>query len=222
MSGPGRWEPAVKICGLTRTRDALSAARAGADFLGFIASAGFARSADTGFGREITEATGLPVVAVTVDEPLADLVALAEASGAAVLQLHGEETPDDVFHLRREGSWKVWKGLRPRSEGEVLEALERYGPHVDGLLLDGWHPELRGGSGARFPWEVVEPVRDRFPGDLTFVAAGGLKPENVADAVARLRPDVVDVSSGVEIEKGIKDPARLRAFINNAKGRRQS
>ena len=221
MSTVGK-APAVKICGLTRIQDARSAARAGADFVGFIASAGFVRSKDAAFGRELGSATSLPVVAVTVDEPLEQLVALGEASGASVLQLHGEEPPEFVARLRREGSWRVWKGLRPRSGSEITEALDRFGPHVDGILLDGWHPELRGGSGVRFPWDVVEPVRDRFPEELTFIAAGGLGPDNVADAVARLRPDVVDVSSGVEIERGIKDPARLRSFIINAKGRPQS
>jgi phosphoribosylanthranilate isomerase len=161
--------------------------------------------------------TGLPVVAVTVNEPLDRLLELAEGTGAHVLQLHGEEPPELLAALRERGPWKLWKCLRVRTEGEVPEGIRNYGPVADGLLLDGWHPEHRGGSGVRFPWDLLEPQRDAFPPALDFIAAGGLTPENVAEAVRRMRPDMVDVSSGVEIETGVKDPARIRAFIENAK-----
>ena len=104
-----------------------------------------------------------------------------------------------------------------RTTDEVLVALEAFAGVADGLLLDGWHPEHAGGSGVRFPWDLVEPVRYRFPEGLTFVAAGGLRPSNVAEAVERLDPDVVDVSSGVEISPGVKDAGRIHAFIRNAR-----
>ena len=119
--------------------------------------------------------------------------------------------------IREEGSWALWKGLRVRSAREVETALQDFGPVADGILLDGWHPEHRGGSGARFPWDVVEPMRDRFPVGVAFIAAGGLNAGNVEEVVERLRPDVVDVSSGVEAERGLKDPGLVRDFIENAK-----
>jgi phosphoribosylanthranilate isomerase len=207
----------VKICGLTQVEDARMAARAGATYLGAILSVGFRRSVVPGTAARYHEETGRPLVAVLVDETPSRAAQLARATGAAVLQLHGAEPPRVVRALRDLGDWQIWKALRIREAGEVLQAMERYGGLVDALLLDGWHPEHRGGSGARFPWDLVAPVRDRFPPGLGLVAAGGLQPGNVAEAVRRLRPDVVDVSSGVEIRPGIKDPGRVRAFIRNAR-----
>lgn len=207
----------AKICGLTRIEDAGLAGRAGADYVGAILTRGFARSVTPDFASRLKAESGRPLVAVTVDEPLDDLVGIGEVSGASVLQLHGDEPPELLEALRSHGQWELWKALRVRTADEVEAALARFGGVADGLLIDGWHPELRGGSGARFPWDLVAPLRGRFPADLRFIAAGGLQPENVAEAVARLRPHVVDVSSGVEISRGIKDAARVRAFIRNAK-----
>ena len=209
--------PRVKICGLRRLEDAQAAAHAGADYLGTILSDGFGRSVAPGFAREVVEATGLPVVGVTVDESVARMVELAEVGGVAVLQLHGSETVAEVEALRRHGDWAVWKALRVRNSDEVVAAIETFRGVVDGLLLDGWHPEHAGGSGVRVPWDLVAPERYRFPEGLAFIAAGGLRPDNVAEAVARLDPDVVDVSSGVEISQGVKDAGRIHAFIRNAR-----
>jgi phosphoribosylanthranilate isomerase len=206
----------TKICGITRVIDAGLAGRAGADFVGAILTSGFSRSVPTALAARFTEASGRPLVGVTVDESLPDLVGLARRSGAQVLQLHGKEPPEFLEALAKEGDWELWKALRVRSADEVVDALDRYGSVADGILLDGWHPEVQGGSGIRFPWDLVEPMRATFPSHLRFVAAGGLHPDNVAEAVDRLRPDVVDVSSGVEISRGIKDAARVRAFIRNA------
>ena len=97
----------------------------------------------------------------------------------------------------------------------VVEAL---GDAVDGLLLDGWHPDRPGGSGASFSWEDVRVVRDRIPSHLKVIVAGGLTPGNVAAAVHALRPDVVDASSGVELHVRRKDRELVRAFVHNARG----
>lgn len=218
----GFGEVRVKVCGITRLEDGLNADRAGADYLGMIASDGFSRSAPLSLGARLAAETGVPVVAVTVDESVPRLTKIALESAASVLQLHGEEPPETLQALREHGPWKLWKGLRVRTSGEVRRALDRYGEVADGILLDGWHPEHQGGSGARFPWDLVAPLRDTFPRDLDFIAAGGLTPSNVAAAVLELRPDVVDVSSGVEMEKGLKDPGRIRTFIENAKRARRT
>lgn len=217
----GRPPLRVKICGITRVEDGLYAASAGADYLGFIASAGHVRSAPARLGAELGRETKLPVVAVVVDEPGDRVVALAGAAGASVVQLHGNEAPEELAALRDRGQWKLWKALRVRTRDEVEDGIRRYGAVADGLLLDGWHPGLAGGSGTCFPWEVVAPVRGAFPSGLDFIAAGGLHPGNVAEAVERMRPDVVDVSSGVETSPGIKDPERIRSFIENAKRARR-
>jgi phosphoribosylanthranilate isomerase len=211
------WAPAVKICGLTRIEDARAAVRAGADYLGAILSGGFRRSIEPGVAASFTGETDRPLVAVLVDETPSRSAQLGRATGAAVLQLHGLEPPRVLEALRDLGDWQLWKAVRVRTADEVLEALETYGAVAHGLLLDGWHPEHRGGSGVRFPWDVVAPLREAFPATLELIAAGGLQPDNVAEVVLRLRPDVVDVSSGVESRPGVKDARRMRSFIRRAR-----
>jgi phosphoribosylanthranilate isomerase len=218
----GSAEVRVKICGITRMEDGLNAHRAGADYLGFIASGGFRRSAPASLAAALALETGGLLVAVTVNETPSRLEEIGFESRASILQLHGDEPPETLEALRARGPWKLWKGLRVRTAQEVEEALERYAGVADGILLDGWHPEHQGGSGARFPWDLVAPLRSDFPAGVDFVAAGGLTPSNVAAAVRALRPDVVDVSSGVEMEKGHKDAGRIRTFIENAKRARRT
>jgi phosphoribosylanthranilate isomerase len=156
-------------------------------------------------------------VAVVADLPLDRAVAELRLVGAAIVQLHGVESPGFAGDLKGLGSWRVWKAIRVRSVDDVLRGIEAYGDVVDGILLDGWHPRHRGGSGTAFSWEEVAAVRESFPDGLRLIAAGGLTPENVEEAVLRLAPDVVDVSSGVEERPGIKSPEKVRAFVRNAR-----
>jgi phosphoribosylanthranilate isomerase len=198
--------------------DARQAARAGADFLGAILSAGFPRSIAAETARGFADPLGPPLVAVLVNETPPAAAAIGEAAGAAVLQLHGDESPGMVEELRALGDWTLWKVIRPRERDDLRRAIERYGEHVAGLLLDGWHPTSRGGTGTRLAWQLVEAVRDELPDGVLLILAGGLTSENVAEAVRRVRPDVVDVSSGVESAVGRKDPARVERFIRAARG----
>ena len=207
----------VKICGLVRPEDAEHAAGAGADYLGAILSEGFGRSVPAALAREFAQPGGPPLVAVFVDEPTGDVVAKARQVRASVLQLHGEESPAVVDELRREGSWALWKAVRPRSAEELLRAADGYAEHADALVVDGWHWDLPGGAGVHFPWDVVEEIRGRLPSGLELVAAGGLTLDTVAAAVARLTPNVVDVSSGVESVPRQKDAAKVEAFIRAAR-----
>jgi phosphoribosylanthranilate isomerase len=208
----------VKVCGLMQREDARHAANAGADYLGAILSAGFSRSVAAATARGFTGPEGPPLVAVLVNESVAAAASTADASGASVIQLHGDETPGMVDDLRGSGEWKVWKAVRPRSVDELRRAMERYAEHVDALLLDGWHPTARGGSGTRVSWDLVEAVREELPEGVVLVLAGGLTPENVGEAVRRLRPDIVDVVSGVEAQVGRKDPGRVERFIQATRG----
>ena len=207
--------PKVKICGLTRTEDARLASEAGADYLGAILSPGFARSISSDLAATFGGGAAL-VVAVFVDAPVADAALRATEAGAGVIQLHGEASPTYVSAMRASGDWAIWKALKVRSRSEVEAALARY-HEADGLLLDGWHPGAGGGMGARLPWSELHEVGACFPEGLTCVVAGGLTPDNVAEAVRALTPDVVDVSSGVELSIGVKDPAAVRSFVRNAK-----
>ncbi len=211
--------PRVKICGLTRPADARAAADAGAAYLGVVVVPDTPRAVSPSNAREIRADLAIPLVLVSADRAPEALARDAERAGADVLQLHGRESPAHVRSLRELGAWTIWKSVRVREPEDVDEALRRYGSTVDGLHLDGWHPRHLGGTGRRFPWAAVREILDRVPDGLQLIAAGGLTPGNVAEAVETLRPDVVDVSSGVEAVPGKKDDSRVRAFIRAAQVR---
>jgi phosphoribosylanthranilate isomerase len=209
----------VKICGVTRREDAGQAASAGADYIGAILSPGYSRSIEPEIAATFLEGGGATatLVAVFVDLAVPKAARAARTAGAGVIQLHGDERPDHLRALRAEGPWRLWKAVRVRRPAEVLAAAERWVGIADGLLLDGFREGSGGGQGARFPWKALEVVRHQVPVELKLVVAGGLTPENVDKAVSRLAPDVVDVSSGVERLLGVKDPDRVRAFIQRAR-----
>ena len=208
--------PEVKVCGLMRHADAAVAAQAGARYLGVILSPGFRRSVTPDAARIIF--TRLPArrVGVFVDAGEAELAAAAEAASLEVLQLHGDEPPELAARLRAAG-WEVWKAVRARGADDFSAAARRYAGAVDALLLDGYTPASHGGAGARFPWEQVAARLHELPEGVRLVAAGGLRPDNVAQAVRTLRPHAVDVSSGVESAPGVKDPRAVRAFVRAAR-----
>ncbi|GMR13678.1 MAG: phosphoribosylanthranilate isomerase [Gemmatimonadota bacterium] len=212
--------PAVKICGVTRSRDALVAESLGAGYVGMILSGGFERSVTTEVATAITSSLDIKTVAVLVDEAVEAAVLVAETVGVDVLQLHGSEPEGVVAELRSAGDWLVWKALRLKEPHDLERGLQRYGASVDGLLLEGWHPSKVGGSGVALAWEEFAAARDGFPEGVVLIVAGGLTPGNVRDAVSLLCPDVVDTSSGVEFAVGIKDPGLVQAFVKNARGER--
>lgn len=203
----------TKICGLCRPADAACAASAGAHHLGVVLSPGSARTQSLERAAAIfAEGADSRRVGVMVD-PTRDQVALAvESLALDVVQLHGSESPEEAEAARTLGC-EVWKAIRPRSPGEVVKGGKRYAGAVDTLLLDGYSSRGPGGQGARFDWSGVAAVRDRLPADLRLVIAGGLEPTNVADAIELLRPDVVDVSSGVEDQPGRKSTELMHAFL---------
>ena len=208
--------PEVKICGITRPPDGRMAAEAGATYVGAVLTPGFSRSVDLSTARAVADAARVPLVILLVDPTLEEAVAAARETGASVVQLHGAESPDTVARLSASGPWKVWKAAAVRGAADAEAALERYGEAADALLFDGWHPKLPGGTGTRFPWGSLAGIRDRFTPGQRFVAAGGLNPDNVGEAVSILRPDVVDASSGVESSVGVKDARKVRRFVRAA------
>lgn len=200
-----------KVCGLTRPEDAGVASEAGAAYLGAILAPGFRRTVTPEAARVIFGDLPARRVGVFVDAGHDDVLAAAAAAGLHAVQLHGDEPPELAEALRDAG-FEVWKAVRARSGGDFAEAAERYGASVSALLVDGYSPAAHGGTGTRFPWHEVAALRGALPEGVALVAAGGLTPENVAEAAALLRPDVVDVSSGVEASPGVKDAAAVHAF----------
>jgi phosphoribosylanthranilate isomerase len=199
----------VKICGITDSTDALAAVGAGADALGFIFCEQSPRDMTVPAVAEISRQ--LPRftirVGVFVNAP-EDLVFRAIAKcGLSLLQFHGDEPPE---YCTRFGLMSM-KAFRIRS-AETLEELPKY--RTDAWLLDAYSPGIRGGTGERFNWDLA--VRAREFGRPVFLA-GGLTPENVAEAVRKVQPFGVDVSSGVEAAPGKKDHAKMRDFIRAVK-----
>lgn len=201
----------VKICGITRLPDALAAAEAGADALGFNFWPGSSRYIAPSRARRIVEQLPPLVtpVAVFVNEPTAGVKRKAKRAGITTVQLHGEESPKQAEALVRAGL-TVIKALSV-GEGFRVARLRAY-KNVAGFLLDTQVKGLRGGTGKTFDWSKARVARRIGK----IFLAGGLTPANVARAIRAARPYAVDVSSGVERRPGIKDAKKVREFIRRA------
>jgi phosphoribosylanthranilate isomerase len=208
----------IKICGLTNLDDARCAAQAGADFLGFIFYVKSPRYVEPEGVAAITRAIRQEMgeaaprfVGVFVNEPAAGVRAVLDGAGLDLAQLHGDEPPAQVQAL-----WpRAFKAIRPRSRGGARAALAAYGEALlqeaglPQLLVDAYDPGRFGGTGSPVDVALARPLARR----VRLMLAGGLDPETVGAAIEGVRPWGVDVASGVERAKGIKDPARVRAFV---------
>lgn len=198
-----------KICGITRIEDALAAAEAGADAIGLVFYARSPRAVDVRQARAIIAALPpfVTTVGLFVNATRCELNEILEAVPLDLLQFHGDETPQDC-----EGYQRPWiKALRVRP-GDDLEAACRLYAGARGILLDTYVPGVPGGTGEAFDWSLV-PARLSKP----VILAGGLSAANVGQAIAQVRPYAVDVSGGVEQAKGIKDAAKIEAFVRAVK-----
>lgn len=202
----------IKICGLTRLDDARAAEAAGATYGGVILADGSPRRVYPQDVLRLFEGVSLRRCGVFVNADFDTIAAAVDEMNLEVVQLHGDEGPDLSRRLRGELGVETWKVLRPRSGDEFLRELDRFTADVDGVLLDGWSKDARGGTGIPFPWAGVALYRDRVPGNVRFAAAGGLGPANVARMMDLLAPDIVDVSSGVESAPGLKDHSLINEF----------
>lgn len=205
----------VKICGIREPAHAAAAAEAGADYLGVVFALKLRRVTPTEAAAALEAADGRAAgVGVFVDASVDTVLAFRDAVGFSIAQLHGTEPPDLCDALRGEGLG-VWKALRPRGREELTALHARYAEVADGLLIEGFSPRAPGGTGTSFPHEWVDAARTaQGPG---IILAGGLDAGNVAEAIETVAPDVVDVSSGVESEPGVKDVDLIRRFVATAR-----
>ncbi len=201
----------VKICGITRLEDAELAASLGAWALGFNLWPGSSRYVEeavaAGIARQVRRRAEL--VGVFVNPTLDEIARAVDAIGLTHIQLHGDEGPSFALEARRRTGAKVIKAARVAG-GADLQSLERF--RTDFHLLDTAVEGMRGGSGQSWDWSLAAQRRSKVP----MLLAGGLTAENVAEAIAAVRPYGVDVASGVEASPGVKDPAKLEAFLSIA------
>ena len=202
----------IKMCGITNVDDARVVVEAGADALGFVMYRKSPRFVEPAVVKAIV--AGLPPfvlpVGVFVNEEPARVRTLMDECGLALAQLHGDETAPYCQDLGR----PVLKALRLKDRGTFLALAEFSGrANVRGFLIDAFSDQAYGGTGQTVDWGLAQEVAQSMP----VVLAGGLTPVNVAEAIARVRPYGVDVSSGVELSPGKKDHRKVKAFIHAAR-----
>lgn len=199
----------VKICGITRPEDGVAAAALGADAIGLVFHPQSPRAVSTDQAMGIVEALPpfVTVVALFADARPESIRSVLDVIPVDLLQFHGIEPAAACEGYGR----RYIKAISMRDGLDVAAAMTGY-PGAAAFLLDAFHPAMAGGTGERFDWARVPSERPR-----PLILAGGLAPDNVAEAVRRVRPYGVDVSSGVESAKGRKDHAKLRQFIEGVR-----
>ena len=198
----------IKICGITNKQDALEAVRLGVDALGFV----FAHSSRRVIPRMVQEIVELlppfiSRVGVFVDEDKEKVKKIANSCHLTTLQFHGEEAPSYCQGFRE----KIVKAFSIK-DTSVLDRIPEY--EVDAYLLDSYSPSRSGGTGKTFDWDIAKKIREF---DVPIILSGGLNPDNVKEAIKRVRPYAVDVGSGVEAGEAKKDPEKLKDFVRKVR-----
>jgi phosphoribosylanthranilate isomerase len=202
----------IKFCGLTRPEDAMHAVSLGAQYVGVI-FAGGPRMLTGEQAYDVLHDVPSTVrrVGVFAEQSPSDIALAAERLGLRVIQLHINTGTDRIQALRAEFDGDIWAVVRV-VDGQLPKTFSELIATADGVLLDAFSPLALGGTGVPLPWRALSDELDRQRGDTPIILAGGLSPENVAQAISDIRPDVVDVSSGVESAPGVKDHDRMRIF----------
>lgn len=203
----------VKICGITREEDAATAVGAGADALGFIFVRSSKRWIEPERARGIINRLPAHVipVGVFVDASRHEIREVIRTTGIRLIQLHGDEMPDDVAGL----PVPVWKAFRVKPEFDI-GTLGKY--TVDGFLLDTFAEGMEGGTGRTFNWAVAVAAKRFGP----VILSGGITPGNVAAAVRTVAPYAIDVNSGVESSPGVKDAAKIERLFSALRQTKES
>lgn len=198
----------IKVCGIKSLKDALSAAEYGADALGFVFYGKSPRYIEPADAAAIIKKLPpfVTPVALFVNAHEDSVMAVLDETGIEVLQFHGDETPDYVSSF----SQRTIKALRIKDE-KSLSYIHNY--DVNAILADAYSPDAYGGTGQTFNWKLLSSLQS----SERIILAGGLGPENVAEAIRKVRPYAVDVSSGVEASPGVKDHDKLRRFIEEVR-----
>lgn len=204
----------VKICGLSEPETLSTTIDAGARYVGFVFYPPSPRnvSFDTAWNLARAVPTGVRSVGLFVDPTDEQLERIVTGIQLDMIQLHGEESPGRIAEIKARYSMPVMKAIRVREERD-LEAVAGFESAADWLLFDAKSDKAPGGTGESFDWGLLKRKSFSKP----WMLSGGLNADNVGEALAQLSPDALDISSGVESAPGIKDPARIKAFIDAVK-----
>ncbi len=195
----------VKICGITRVEDALSAIEQGADAIGLVFYEQSPRNVSIQQAKEIVKQVPafVSIVGLFVNAKTEFIQQVISEAGLDLLQFHGDETPEECAFY----SIPYIKAIRVKNDTNLVQYAKEFSA-AKGLLLDTYAEGIAGGTGQVFDWSLIPPTLEK-----PVILAGGLNAENVAEAIKQVKPYAVDISGGVESAKGIKDAAKIAAFM---------
>ncbi|ENU35649.1 MULTISPECIES: phosphoribosylanthranilate isomerase [Acinetobacter] len=200
----------AKICGITRAQDIQSVVQAGADAIGFVFFPPSPRHVTIEQAQSLAKLIPpyVQLVGLFVNASAEEIQSVLDSVPLDVLQLHGDESPEQCQQIAAQCKRRWYKAIQVQPDLDILTEIQRYqAVGASAVLLDAWHPDLKGGTGHCFDW-------NQFPQlDIPLILAGGLTPENVSDAIDTTAAFAVDVSGGVESAKGIKDQQLIEKFM---------
>ena len=200
----------AKICGITRIDDIQSVVHAGADAIGFVFFPPSPRSVTAEQAHVLIQNVPAYVqtVGLFVNASLSEITDILKKAPVDILQFHGDETPEQCKQISQLVGRRWYKAIQVKPEMDVIAEIQQYQQAgASAVLLDAWHPELKGGTGHSFDWAQFPKL------DIPLILAGGLKPDNIEDAIKTTNAYAVDVSGGVESAKGIKDKKLIEQFM---------
>lgn len=200
----------TKICGITRIEDLRCAVRAGVDAIGFVFYAPSPRSVTAKQAQNLIQEIPpyVQVVGLFVNAPLTQIQATLDDAYLDIFQFHGDESPQQCQHIAQHFKKRWYKAIQVKPDLDLIAEIQRYqDAGASAILLDAWHPDLKGGTGQQFDWSQFPKLQ------IPLILAGGLTPENITTAIDQTQPFAVDVSGGVEASKGIKDHQKIVKFM---------
>ncbi|WP_180131078.1 MULTISPECIES: phosphoribosylanthranilate isomerase [unclassified Acinetobacter] len=200
----------AKICGITRIQDIQSVVQAGADAIGFVFFAPSPRSVTAAQAAELIQHVPpyVQTVGLFVNASAADIQNILKISPVDILQFHGDESPEQCQTIAQTVGRRWYKAIQVKPDLDVISEIQAFQQAgASAVLLDAWHPELKGGTGHSFDWAQFPKL------DIPLILAGGLKPDNIEEAIQITGAYAVDVSGGVESAKGIKDQQLIERFM---------
>lgn len=200
----------TKICGITRVEDIHAVVQSGADAIGLVFYPPSPRHVSIEQAEVLIQHVPAYVqtVGLFVNASLEQIQEVLKTVALDLIQFHGDETPEQCQYIAKQVQRRWYKAIQVKPDLDLIQTIKQYQQAgASAMLLDAWHPELKGGTGHSFDWSQFPKL------DIPLILAGGLKPENVEDAIKTTGAYAVDVSGGVESAKGIKDQQLIEQFM---------